>query len=338
MTDRPLSGFTHSQNGQALRYKRRSSVYSRRTTDGVISLAVKPPTGAQVVPLSSPSPNNLVNKAHKPQSTAVGIDFIPVRRKPLVPAVQRPQHKQIALSSEPTQDSAAKKSMKQRLFSKSSALAGMAMVVFILGLGVSVNSLLTNRNVTQQVQAMSSGKKNTSDDGTSGNEKPDESDIHPNAVSSYKVAPDLPRKITIKKIDVAARVKPLGVSRDNQLLAPSSIYDAGWYNASAKPGIDAGAVLIDGHVHGPTKPGIFVNLKKLVSGDIIEVERGDGKVVKYRVEKTAQESADSLNMATLMKSAKPGKQGLNLVTCGGKYDTKTGHYESRDEVFAVQVD
>ncbi len=75
----------------------------------------------------------------------------------------------------------------------------------------------------------------------------------------------------------------------------------------------------------------------MVSGDIFEVERGDGRKVKYIVQKTKQSPTDNVDMAELLSSVVPGKQGLNLITCGGKFNSKTGHYESRDIVFAIQV-
>ncbi len=335
----PIDGSSY-QNGITLRYKRRSSVYSKRTLDGVIQQdSVTPPQPKAEPRLRNPTVVKTPQQSSPQALNPMSFDLLSgkTRSKPVaVPSLPRQQYR-IQQQAPLEQTVEPKLTWKQRLLTRNNLLMAMASFVFVFGIGVSAYSLLTNKHVTQQVQALNDSTK-SDDNGTSGDEKPDETPLHANAVSSYKAAPDYPRKITIKKISVAARVKPLGVSGDNQLLAPSSIYDAGWYTSSAKPGVDAGAVLIDGHVHGPTKPGIFANLKKLVPGDTIQIERGDGRVVTYRVEKTSQAAADTLDMAALMTSVQPGKQGLNIVTCGGKYDAKTGHYESRDQVFAVEVD
>jgi LPXTG-site transpeptidase (sortase) family protein len=245
-------------------------------------------------------------------------------------ANSRPMQSNISVHTEPVLSP-----KQQPRLARMNVLTAMAAVVFLLGVGVSLNSFLTNRHVTQQVKALAGSDAGDQED--EGSEEPDETAIHPNAVSSYKVAPDLPRKISISKLKITARIKPLGVNRNNQLLAPTSIFDAGWYNASAKPGIDAGAVLIDGHVHGPTKPGIFGNLKKLTPGDIVDIERGDGKVIQYKVEKTEQVLAQGFDMGRALTSVRPGKQGLNIVTCTGSYGND-GHYEDRLIVYAVQVD
>ncbi len=336
MTDGP-SGLSN-QSDEMLRYKRRSSVYSRRTFDGIVNgPAPKPPQPAKTIIVAQQSiPVTIVKKLPPKPTGPTSLDIIPVqtqRPQPVaVPSIPRQQYRQPAAQPKPKD---SKPTWKQ-LLTRSNVLVGMAGFVFLMGVGVSLHSFLTTKNVTQQVQALSS--ETATDGATSGDEKPDETPLNPKSLSRYTAAPDYPRKITINKIGVEARVKPLGVSKENQLLAPGSIYDAGWYEASAKPGVDAGAVLLDGHVHGPSKPGIFVNLKKLVPGDMIEIERGDGRVVTYRVEKTSQSPVATLDMKALLKSVKPGKQGLNIVTCGGKYDAKTGHYESRDQVFAVQVD
>jgi LPXTG-site transpeptidase (sortase) family protein len=153
-------------------------------------------------------------------------------------------------------------------------------------------------------------------------------------LGSYQVSSLSPRLISIPKIDVVARTLRLGVKPNNELKAPSNIFDAGWFEGSARPG-EPGAMLVSGHVHGPTKPGVFTNLKKLVEGDRITIERGDGKKFNYRVVKVQSYDKDSVDMGAALNSAEPGKPGLNLITCDGAYD-EDGHYKKRLIVFAVQ--
>lgn len=212
------------------------------------------------------------------------------------------------------------------------ALMAMAVLVFIVGIFVSVMTLQTNHNARTQVAALAQKTANSSD---GSGDVPSES--KPGNIGGYQVAPDLPKYIKIPSLNVNARVKPMGVTSSNELQAPSNIFDAGWYNASAHPGDDGGngAVLIDGHVHGPSLPGVFVAIKSLRAGDVIEIVRGDNKVFSYTVVKTQQYSAANLNLGVALGSVQPGKPGLNLITCGGTYDHSAQQYTERTIVFAV---
>jgi len=223
---------------------------------------------------------------------------------------------------------------KKDILTAKFALPALAVTIFLIGCGVALHGVDTNRKVQAQVQELSEG---SSDHGPSGgDEVPDEKEPDPKKFGSYRVAPDLPRYLRISKIGVNSRVIRVGVKEDNQLKSPNSIYDTGWYENSAKPG-EKGATLLDGHVHGPTKPGVFFNLKKLVSGDEIEVERGDGGKLKYRVAEVETKGYQEVDMDKAMRSKDPEKSGLNIITCTGKYNKELKQYEQRLIVYAVQI-
>lgn len=208
----------------------------------------------------------------------------------------------------------------------------MAAVLFIFGIGVGVDQFSTNQKAKAQVKTLAAQTEAGSDGSLAGDipseEKPE------GGVSGYRVSPLSPRTITIQKLGVEARVLRLGVKSNNELKAPANIYDAAWYEGSAKPG-EEGAVLMNGHVHGPTQPGVFFGLKKLKSGDKITIERGDGKVFSYHVVKLQTYDKDNVDMGAALSSAEPGTPGLNLITCDGEYDS-SGEYNKRLLVFAVQ--
>jgi sortase (surface protein transpeptidase) len=220
------------------------------------------------------------------------------------------------------------------------AIMAMAIFVFGIGLAVSISTLQTNHSAKAQVSAISNNAEQGGDAASgSSTTPPSEVKPSPQAVTSYAVAPDLPRYIAIDKLKVHARIKPMTVLRDGSLQAPNSIYDAGWYNASAKPG-DAGsngAMLIDGHVLGATYPAVFSKIKTLVGGDLITVTRGDGQVFTYKVVKVQNYDADTLDVGMLLTSIQPGRAGLNLITCGGKYLAKKQTFDQRTVVFTVQI-
>jgi LPXTG-site transpeptidase (sortase) family protein len=214
-------------------------------------------------------------------------------------------------------------------------VVGMAAVLFVAGLLVTIQGFLANRAVGNQVAgstvlARSSGPDDGSEDQPS-ETKPSVADV-----SQYSVAPDNPRVLIIPKIGVNSRVKPLGTNKDNSLSTPTNIYDVGWYTKSSKPGEIGGATLIDGHVHGIQNEGVFYNLKTLETGDRISIERGDGKTINYLVVSKETISKDNVDMAKALISADPTKPGLNLITCTGKYLPKEKTYDQRLVMYAVQ--
>jgi len=227
------------------------------------------------------------------------------------------------LVTKPEPTSKSKKVKKTNIL-----FTAMAVFAFVFGTGVAIMQLRTNRYVAAQVKQVTKASATNSDSAPP-------SETKPTNLGAYVVPPNQPRYLKIPKLNVDARVRQLGVTAQGQLQAPNNIYDTGWYNGSSKPGDAGGAVLIDGHVHGPTLPGVFYNLKSLLPGDIIQIERGDGKVFSFKVVKLQSYDANNVDMAAALTSIVPGKLGLNLMTCTGK--VKGTEYEQRLIVFAVAV-
>jgi sortase (surface protein transpeptidase) len=212
----------------------------------------------------------------------------------------------------------------------------LALFMFSMGLTICVEIMINQSQLKSQVETLTqSAASNNSGSSLTGNipsETPPSDDI-----SKYIVPPSSPRVLRISKLKVEARIKRLGVDINNVVEAPANIYDSGWYDQSAKPG-ETGTVLLDGHVNGPSKPGVFFDLKKLVPGDIIEVERGDGKTLKYSVVKVESYPVGEVDMKAALSSAIAGKNGLNMITCDGKLDRQKFEYDHRLIIFSVQID
>lgn len=211
-----------------------------------------------------------------------------------------------------------------------------AAMIFVVGAITILQGITLNNQVQTQTQVLSAAtsKKSTSSTTTTSDELPSEEKPQPSAIETYTVAADLPRVISIASIDVKARVLQVGVDSDNNLMTPKSVFDTAWYTGSAKPG-EMGAAVIDGHYSGMTAKGVFARVKELKDGDNITLERGDGSQLKFVVAATETVAADSVDMAKLLVSQNPSKPGLNLITCGGKYDAATRHFEDRTIVYAV---
>ncbi len=217
-------------------------------------------------------------------------------------------------------------------------IIGMACLVFALGLGVSLQALLTNHNASAQVAALSKQVDNQSggSNGGSSSSLPSTTKPSSQAISNYAVAPDLPRYLDIPKLNVHARVMQVGVTTSGALGTPNNVFDTAWYTGSAKPG-QPGATLIDGHVSSWTTHGVFYNIKHLVKGDNIRIVRGDGTIINYQVVKTQVYNADNVDMQAAITPVTPGKSGLNLITCTGQVKKGTSEFNERVIVFAQQV-
>ena len=131
----------------------------------------------------------------------------------------------------------------------------------------------------------------------------------------------------------------MGVKSTGELMAPNNIFDAGWYEASGKPG-QGGTMIIDGHNGGPHVHGIFKDLPSLSDGDLITIERGDGVVYRYRVveNKPVLLSEANAYMSVAAKSPEPGKESVTIITCTGEWSDVQGTYLSRQFTRAILVE
>ncbi len=173
-----------------------------------------------------------------------------------------------------------------------------------------------------------------------GNEELIEVEPTEDEVREYIVSPDRPRYLTVKTLGIHnARILPMGVNQGGELDTPKNIFDVGWYEGSSAPG-QGGTLIIDGHNGGPTRHGVFKNLPNLSNGDILEIERGDGVIYKYKVVENNSVSLDDSNayMATAAESPEPGKESLTLISCTGEWSQSQKTYLSRQFVRAVIVE
>ncbi|MFV0485298.1 MAG: class F sortase [Candidatus Saccharimonadales bacterium] len=168
----------------------------------------------------------------------------------------------------------------------------------------------------------------------------EEEEITEAQIREHIVAADEPRYLTIERLGTRnARVLGVGLTSDNKMGVPKSIYDVGWYNKSSKPG-SGGTLLMDGHNGGPTQAGVFKKLDKLNNGDKIIIERGDGTKFTYEVVENKTMSVEEANtyMGMMQKSPVAGKESISLITCTGEWTTERRTYLSRAMVRAVLVE
>ena len=146
----------------------------------------------------------------------------------------------------------------------------------------------------------------------------------------------LPGYLDISKLGIHAPVEQVGVTSTGAMGVPSSIWDAGWYIGSAKPG-QSGAAFMDGH-SSSAGGALFGKLDTLAVGDSIKVERNDGIVVSYKVAKVSVVNRNDVDMTSMLKPYDPHKNGLNIMSCQGQWIASEGTLENRVLVYAVQID
>lgn len=253
--------------------------------------------------------------------------ILPVSSTRTVPALDLDQVRAPEVSV-PTQVSRGRRLPSAKV----AVLYGMSGILFIGGMFTVVSSLMTDKQITAQVQNLSqpqSGDKKDVPAAIPATDKPTT-----DSLSKYTVAPDKPRFITIPSQDQKARILPMGTEPNGQLTSPNNIYDIGWYTGSSLPG-QPGAMLVDGHKSSWKANGTFFGLKKLEPGDKVSVERGDGTLFTYRVVKSQIFDHDKVDMVSALKSVDPTRPGLNLITCEGGVIPGTSKFDKRIIVYAV---
>ncbi len=141
-------------------------------------------------------------------------------------------------------------------------------------------------------------------------------------------------RIIIPAIGVDAPVVDLGLNPDGTLQVPTSFTQAGWWSGGPFPG-DPGAAVVVGHISSIGGPAVFYRLADLRPGDRVVVTLPTGGSTTFRVTRSLQVAKTDFP-TQLVYGAVPGRE-LRLVTCGGAFDSATGHFYDSVIVFATAV-
>jgi hypothetical protein len=145
---------------------------------------------------------------------------------------------------------------------------------------------------------------------------------------------ETPARLRLARLGIDAPVGTAGIDIPNGVLAVTpNIHRTAWWADGAAPGDPAGSVLIAGHKDSAAAgAGALFSLQNAHAGDRIEVDTADGHTHVYRV----------VSVKTYPKKLLPadvyslhGRPRLEVVTCGGPFDTSIGHY--RDNVVLTAV-
>ena len=146
-----------------------------------------------------------------------------------------------------------------------------------------------------------------------------------------------PVSFTIPSIGAGSDLMRLLLRDDGSLAGPPAEpgSPAAWYANSPRPGQRGPAVLL-GHVNATDgSAGVFAHLTDLAPGDTIEVEREDGAVAVFAVDRGVTYGKDEFPTDEVYGDTEAPE--LRLITCDG-YNAFTREFEANHIVYATLVD
>jgi LPXTG-site transpeptidase (sortase) family protein len=143
------------------------------------------------------------------------------------------------------------------------------------------------------------------------------------------------QRVRIARLGVDAPVSAIGIDlKSGALGIPENIRRVGWWRDGAQPGAATGTVLLAGHVDSAKEgAGAFYALKSARRGDVVTLQAA-GKTLRYRVTSMRRVAKAALPSSIYTRT---GPAKLVLVTCGGPFDARAGHYRDNIIVTATPV-
>ncbi len=155
---------------------------------------------------------------------------------------------------------------------------------------------------------------------------------------SVGVDPVVPRPapvaLRIPAIGVDVSLSTLGLNADRTVQVPTDFQQAGWFGLGPSPGQTGSAVIL-GHVDSYRGPAVFFQIRTLRAGDQVNVSLADGAIAHFRVSAVAMYAKDQFPAQQVY--APHGGSALQLVTCGGTFDTHTRSYLSNIVAYTTLV-
>ena len=154
---------------------------------------------------------------------------------------------------------------------------------------------------------------------------------NPPPAAHRRVPRGVPATVIVPAIGVRARLIGLALNGDGTLEVPTDYGVAGWYELGPKPG-QRGATVIVGHVDSQEGPAVFYRLGELKPRSQVRVAWANGRDVRFRVYAVREFAKTAF--PTALVYGRTSAPELRLVTCGGRFDSWTGHYLDNVVVFA----
>jgi hypothetical protein len=159
-----------------------------------------------------------------------------------------------------------------------------------------------------------------------------ESRIHfaRSSATSISVARSAPIHLSIPALGISVRVSKVGLNSSGAVNVPSSFGIPAWYDQGYSPG-QVGSAAILGHVDSTSGPGVFYHLVDMKPGQRVKVILANHRTLVFVVIGIRQYSKNGF--PDQLVYGPKSYSALNLVTCGGVFDSATHHYLSNIVVF-----
>jgi hypothetical protein len=146
-----------------------------------------------------------------------------------------------------------------------------------------------------------------------------------------------PLRLVAPALKLNATVAAVGVNpKTGEFDVPPSVDRVGWYRFGPGLSATAGSIVIAGHVDSAEQgKGAFFRLGRMATGDRITLTGADGARQEFQV--VARERYAKTRIPLEKYFARDGVLRLTLITCGGPFDERTGHYRDNVVVTAEPV-
>ncbi len=138
-------------------------------------------------------------------------------------------------------------------------------------------------------------------------------------------------RFIIPDLNINAKFIDVGLTKENAIDTPKSLWDVGWYNGSSYPG-EAGSSMIVGHYSRFGK-AVFAKLAKIKPGQKIVIKSADGKELKFVVIKIEDFKVEDLPVEKILND-KTSTPKIEIVTCSGQFVQNTRDFTNRTLVTA----
>ena len=153
--------------------------------------------------------------------------------------------------------------------------------------------------------------------------------------SASSVPPSIPVNINIPKINLDTKIEEVGLTGGGTVDVPKNPVNVAWYDKSPLPG-EVGNSIIDGHYGWKDDlPVAFDHLSSLQKGDLVYVKNDVGSTTVFVVTKLVVYDENDNNPSIFIST--DGKVHLNLITCGGVWNSVKKSYSDRLVVFTDLV-
>ena len=157
--------------------------------------------------------------------------------------------------------------------------------------------------------------------------------------------PGVPVSLIVADHRVKAPVSANRLNPDASLFVPPDPAAVSWSSQDVAPGSNHGTIIVVGHVNFGGVNGALFDLADYKVGQVITLVLSDGRRMRYAVaappievnkDQVGPRRAELFDQShSYALAGRPQSGRLLLLSCGGLFDNRTGHYESNIFVYAL---